>query len=322
MSRDTEIEGFLQNSGLKDYARTKIPGDASFRHYERIKAGNDDYILMDAPPEKEDVRPFVKVDEILLGLGLSAPKIVAKDIEKGFLLLEDLGNNKFNHLFKSAPAREEELYKLAVDVLAEIYAKRKKFDVPEYNREKLLTEAQLYTDWYLPLFEKDKANEKIKQEYSAIIERVIDKLKLPNDVIVLRDYHADNLMLLEDRKASQKVGLLDFQDALMGNVTYDLVSLLEDARRDVPKNIQQSMIDYFLKVTGNKINKAELLNDYHILGAQRNLKIIGIFSRLKVRDGKEVYLPLIPRVKAYLKQDLQHESLKELKDFLEKECNL
>jgi aminoglycoside/choline kinase family phosphotransferase len=322
--RDKAIEEFLADSGLSEFRRIAIPGDASFRRYERIITPDAEYILMDAPPEKEDVRPFIKIDEILLKLGLSAPKVIAKNIEKGFLLLEDLGNKKFNHLFRDFPDMEVALYKSAVDVLAHIYDNRQRFDIAEYDKEKLMQEASLFTEWYLPLFnvvEKDKLTN-IREEFQDIMSRTLDRLKLPNDVIVLRDYHADNLMLLEDRAQAKRVGLLDFQDALHGNVAYDLVSLLEDARRDVPKNIQQGMLGYFLEKTKLENRGDDFLNDYHILGAQRNLKIIGIFSRLKVRDGKEVYLPLIPRVKEYLKQDLKHKSLKELREFLEKKCNL
>jgi aminoglycoside/choline kinase family phosphotransferase len=318
--RDKAIEEFLADSGLSEFRRIAIPGDASFRRYERIITPDAEYILMDAPPEKEDVRPFIKIDEILLKLGLSAPKVIAKNIEKGFLLLEDLGNKKFNHLFRDFPDMEVALYKSAVDVLAHIYDNRQRFDIAEYDKEKLMQEASLFTEWYLPLFnvvEKDKLTN-IREEFQDIMSRTLDRLKLPNDVIVLRDYHADNLMLLEDRAQAKRVGLLDFQDALHGNVAYDLVSLLEDARRDVPKNIQQGMLGYFLEKTKLENRGDDFLNDYHILGAQRNLKIIGIFSRLKVRDGKEVYLPLIPRVKEYLKQDLKHKSLKELREFLEK----
>jgi hypothetical protein len=324
-SRDTQTDEFLVRCGLQGYVRVKIPGDASFRSYEVIKKGSREYILMNSPPDKEDVRPFIKVDEILRELELSAPEIIEEDVVNGFLLLEYFGNDKFNKLFKETPAREEELYKLAVDVLVDIYKKRhEKFDLPKYTQEKLLAEAMLMPDWYLPLFEKHmhehKLN-KIKAEYRNIILKTLDRLKLPSDVIVLRDYHADNLMLLNGRTGAQQVGLLDFQDALIGNVTYDIMSLLEDARRDVSRNIPTNMIDYFLENAG-KINKADFLNDYNILGAQRNLKIIGIFSRLKVRDKKDVYLPLIPRVKNYLRQDLEHEALKELKEFLGNECNL
>ena len=326
MTRDTQIDQFLKTAGLNDFERIKIPGDASFRHYEKIIAGKDSYILMDSPPDKEDVKPFIKIDEILLDLELSAPKIFEQDVENGFLLLENFGDKKFNKLFNENPEREEELYKLAIDALDKIYDQRKilkNYDILPYTREKLLAEAMLFIDWYMVLFHRIEGDKKdrLAQKYTNIINNVLDKLKLPNDVMVLRDYHADNLMLLEDRTNAQKVGLLDFQDALLGNVAYDVVSLLEDARRDVPKNIQTKMIDYFVEKSGIK-NKADFVNDYNILGAQRNLKIIGIFSRLKVRDKKEVYIPLIPRVKNYLMQDLEHESLKELKEFLQNECQL
>ncbi len=322
MDRNSAIEGFLKQANIGSFERIKIPGDASFRHYERIITEKENYILMDAPPEKEDVKPFIKIDEILINLGFSAPLIISKDIANGFLLLEDLGDNKFNHIFRNNPESEKPLYKIAVDLLIEIYKKRKIFDIPEYSKEKLLSEAMLFPDWYLPLFGNKNVDElkALSQNYADVINLTINRLRLSNNVIVLRDYHADNLMLLDKRSNAKKVGLLDFQDALIGNAAYDLVSLLEDARRDVSEDIQREMLEYFIK--GANLNKNDFINDYHILGAQRNLKIIGIFSRLKVRDKKDVYLPMIPRVKNYLKKDLQHESLKELKQFLENQCDL
>jgi len=322
MERDKLIDDFLKKCRLGKIERVKIPGDASFRRYERIFAEKKNYILMDAPPATEDVKPFIKVADILRNLDLSAPEIAFKDIKNGLLLLEDLGNKKFNTIFKEKLGREEGLYLKAIEVLLHIYKKRQKFDIPEYNKEKLLQEAMLFVEWYLPLF-GDFNSEKIKditEEYRELVLEVIGKLKFPNDVMVLRDYHADNLMLLEERTGIKNVGLLDFQDALMGNVTYDLVSLLEDARRDVHPQTQNKMIDYFIEKS--ELDRDDFLNDYHILGAQRNLKIIGIFSRLKVRDGKEVYIPLIPRVQEYLKQDLKHPAMKELKEFLETKCKI
>ncbi len=322
--RNIQIDQFLQNAGLKDITRTAIPGYASFRRYERISADRERYILMDAHPEKEDVKPFVAVAAMLHELKLSAPEIVAQDIENGFLLLEDLGNGKFNDIFKETPEKEVELYKLAIDVLAHIGKHKGTSTLPEYSKGKLMQEAMLFTDWYLPLFMQPENEElvELREDYTEVISRTIDKLKLPNNVIVLRDYHADNLMLLDDRKNIQKVGLLDFQDALTGNMAYDAVSLLEDARRDVPTEIQKKMLTYFFKIAGDDVSPDDFIHDYNILGAQRNLKILGIFSRLKARDKKDAYLPLIPRVKAYLKQDLEHDALRELREFLESRCRL
>lgn len=313
--RDAKIDNFL-SATLQDVQREKLPSDASFRKYERISSHGKTYILMDAPPEKEDVKPFIKIDEILINLGFSAPEIIAKDIENGFLLLEDFGSNKFNSTLISFPEKEIGLYKTAVDVLVEIYQKTssRQYDVAKYSKAKLLEEAKLFVNWYLPLFKNfDEAKiAEIKTEYEYIINELSDNLKFPNNCLVLRDYHADNLMILP----GNKLGLLDFQDALIGNQTYDLVSLLEDARRDVPQNIQRDMIDYF--ISKNKFNRGDFLNDYYSLGVQRNLKILGIFSRLKVRDGKDNYLKFIPRVKEYLLHDIEYKSLSKLKNFITK----
>jgi aminoglycoside/choline kinase family phosphotransferase len=318
MERNDQINQFLETAGLVNFKRAKIPGDASFRHYERIQNEDEHYILMDAPPQTEDITPFINIAEILVQLGLSAPRIIARDVKNGFLLLEDFGSEKFNKLFNEDKNLEPELYKKAIDVLIHIYKNKQKHNVAQYDKIVLMREAKLFTEWYLPLFKNfsDTKLKEISSQYENLISSAIDKLALPNDTLVLRDYHADNLMYLKNRAGVKSTGLLDFQDALIGNPAYDLVSLLEDARRDVTQNIQQEMIEYFIANSGLQNQKDNFLNDYAILGAQRNLKIIGIFSRLKVRDKKEVYLPLIPRVIGYLKQDLQHSSLAELSEFL------
>ncbi len=316
-TRDTQIESFLRNSSLKDFTRDKIPADASFRKYERISSEGKKYILMDAPPEKEDVKPFIKIGDILISFGFYAPKIIARSIPEGLLLLEDFGNEKFNSVISASPEREEELYTKATDILVNLYQKTsaQKLDVPEYSKIKLLEEANLFINWYLPLFKNFSENDiaKIKPEYEDLINKLSNGLNYPNDCLVLRDYHADNLMILENNKT---LGLLDFQDALTGNTAYDLVSLLEDARRDVPADIQTKMINHYIKK--NNFEKGKFLNDYYSLGAQRNLKILGIFARLKVRDGKDNYLKFIPRVKAYLIKDLEYRSLSPLKNFITK----
>ena len=321
-NREQLIDFFLISAGLKNFERIKIPGDASFRKYERIICSNSkaQYILMDSPPDKEDVKPFIKIDEILISLGLKAPKIISKNIDEGLLLLEDFGHKKFNNIFSQQPELQENLYKNAIDVLVHLFNNKQNFDIALYSKEKLISEANLLVEWYLPLFHNFSKNEleHISAEYQKLIAEILDNLILNNDTLVLRDYHADNLMLLEGEPTVKTVGLLDFQDALIGNPAYDLVSLLEDARRDVPTSLQKSMIEYYCNQMKSFFDAKTFLNDYNILGAQRNLKIIGIFSRLKARDNKPVYLPLIPRVKNYLIQDLQHEKLAKLKNFLEK----
>lgn len=279
---------------------------------------------MDAPPATEDVRPFIKIAGILQSYGLKSPKIVNADVKNGILLLEDFGEMKFNKEVLSSSEKEEKLYKNALDILAHIAMQSRENNTPEYNKEVLLREADLFIDWYLKYNENytdDKLKE-IKAEYHRILLGILKKLYFPNNTLVLRDYHADNLMVLDTQCKICSLGLLDFQDGLVGNIAYDVVSLLEDARRDVNKQLQLKMIDYFIEIAGIKKHKKEFISDYNILGMQRNLKIIGIFTRLNYRDGKKHYLDFIPRVIGYLKQDLQHDANSEMKEFLSSICKL
>lgn len=292
---NAKIDELMQSKGLQGYKRAPLAGDASNRHYERIHVGNDTYMLMIAPPAREDVRPFVQVDEILLKTGLNAPDILAQDIESGLLLLQDFGDDSFSNVLRNG-GDEIGLYSQAIEVLERLPLTA---DLPQYSVEKMLQEVLLYIDWRA--YDADKAS------FVAVWEDLIAKLS-QNNRVVMRDYHADNLMWLPKNEGVQKVGLLDFQDAVIGNVAYDYVSLLEDARRDVsPETVAQILAG----------KSGEFLQDYAILGAQRNLKIIGIFHRLNKRDGKPRYLDLLPRVWAHFRNDLQHPALAPLKKWIE-----
>ena len=293
-----QITEFLARNGLEGAEREALRGDASHRHYQRIIKNNQKFILMIAPPDKEDIRPFIKIDNILREAGFSAPEIIASDLEYGLLLLEDLGDDLFSRILADKIADERQLYFEAVKLLAKL---PKKADLPPYSEEKLLAEASLLTEWHLT-----QAN---SEEYLKIWRELLAKLDNSQQVLVLRDYHADNLIWLPGNRASQRIGLLDFQDAVIGHPAYDLVSLLEDARRDVDKNIVGEVL---------KTKNGKFLRDYFILGAQRNCKIIGIFNRLHKCDGKSEYLKYLPRVWAHLRADLQHPALGDLKMWIEK----
>jgi aminoglycoside/choline kinase family phosphotransferase len=324
MDREQIISQFLQDNGYSNYKRIKIPGDASFRHYERLEhPEHGTFILMDAPPATEDVKPFLKVDNILQKLKLSAPKIFAMDVTNGLLVLEDFGQARFANIFNEMPSLQPKLYRQALDVLAAIRNRGGDYDLPDYSIDVLIKESMLFAEWYLPLFKdiKGKELERIKLKFRNVLADALLKLDNTKKVLVLRDYHSENLMHLPAREGEQRVGLLDFQDALIGHPAYDIVSLLDDARRDVPRDLMQELMGYYFDLFPG-IDREKFNEDYAILGAQRNLKIIGIFSRLKMRDGKEHYLSLIPRVQAYLMGNLQHPSLLNLKNFLIEECNL
>ncbi len=332
--RFEKITIFLKNIGLENAVIKPLAGDASFRRYDRIldkaKPKNPkNYILMDAPPPQEDVRPFIAIANHLNDMGFSAPKIHNSHINMGFLLLEDLGDLTYNEALKLNPNLENKLYKNAIDCLVKlqcqpikrdlIIEQKEIFKIGAYNSTTLFKEFNLLIDWYLPEVLKNNTLDH-KSRTRGILEGKFDELTPFLDTFVLRDYHADNLMHLGDRKGHSQVGLLDFQDALIGHKAYDLVSLLEDARRDVSPQLESAMINRFLKghgENGNTLDKEQFLSHYHLLGAQRNAKIIGIFTRLLRRDGKSQFLSLIPRVLRLFERNLEHPSLKGLKTWFD-----
>jgi aminoglycoside/choline kinase family phosphotransferase len=273
---------------------------------------------MDAPPRfGEDVRPFVAMTDWLRQRGLSAPAIAAADTARGLLLLEDLGDDLFTRLLAATPEREPALYAAAVDLLAELAVvpapemlgpEDCRVDLPPYDRAVLAREAALVREWWIPAATGAAPAPDLAAEFDALVRDATTAVETVRDVVVLRDYHADNLIWLPRRRGSARVGLLDYQDALSGHAAYDLVSLLEDARRDTPRELNEAMILRFLKRC-SALEPVAFRAAYAALGAQRNLKITGIFARLAIRDGKPRYLDLIPRVWSHLARDLAHPSL-------------
>lgn len=313
MTRTEAIDTFLKRSTMGDYTLTPVSGDASFRSYHRVVTPLGTYMFMDAPPEKEDVRPYIHVAEALLKAGYSAPAVIAKDESKGLLLLEDLGDTLFSTVLKAEPARERALYQAAVDVLVE-WHHTAITPLPPYGPDVLMREVALFAEWYIPAVANVVGGVKLADTFLALWQQLLAQYPQPTTQFVHRDYHVSNLMWLPGRKGVKTVGQLDFQDALHGAPAYDLVSLLEDARRSVPRALQAEMLEYYLQKTG--LPRPAFLASYTLLGAQRNFKILGIFVRLWKRDGKAGYLDLIPRVWAYLIQDLQHPHLAPLKTWV------
>ena len=316
--RAEAIAAFLAATGWDDAARHPLPGDASFRRYVRLVRGPQRAMLMDAPPPQENVRPFLAVARLLHRLGLSAPAIFAENVEAGLLLLEDFGDDTYTRLLAAGVA-DEPLYALAIDTLV---ALNRKFapslapELPPYDDERLLTEALLLVDWYLPAITGRPADAALRAEYVALWRSLLPLARGVPDSLVLRDYHVDNLMRLPGREGVASVGLLDFQDAVRGPLAYDLVSLLEDARRDVPPALAVAMQERFL--TQHPVDRTAFARSYAVLGAQRNCKIVGIFTRLCVRDGKPGYLAHIPRVWRLVEHDLGHPDLAPLKSWLDR----
>lgn len=316
ITRRQLMEDFVTRAGWEGADIRPLAGDASFRRYERVFLDGKQAVLMDAPPEKEDILPFIKVGKYLCSLGFSAPQILAEDLENGFLLLEDLGDDSYTRLLSANSEKEEELYAAAIDVLVKLHQQKAALDVPAYDIPTLMREISLFSEWYLPAVMGESEEMQARAaEFKALWAEILEQNPLTMYVPVLRDYHADNLLWRPEREAHQRVGLLDFQDALMGHAAYDLVSLLEDARRDVKPETVNAMLTHYIKAAGAE--EQAFMRDYALLGAQRNTKIIGIFVRLGVRDGKTHYTKYLPRVWGHFMHDLQHPALSALKNWVE-----
>ena len=294
------VDAFLAAAGWRDAVIAPLAGDASFRRYFRVQRGDKTAMLMDAPPPNEDPAPFLRAAKWLDANGMRAPYILAEDAARGLVLLEDFGEVRMREYLDSWPADQGEVYRAAIDALTDLHRLPPgpflDYSMSEYKRE-----ASLFTDWYCPA-----QNLYIDGPgYIAAWEKTLGELlsRQRPGVTVLRDYHAENIMLLG---GLHNQGLLDFQDALVGHPAYDLVSLLQDARRDVSGELETEMFDYYV---GKAKPGEDFLADYARLGAQRNAKIIGIFVRLWKRDGKPRYLDNIPRVWAHLERDLSHPAL-------------
>ena len=351
MSRETDIEVFLKHAGWGDADRTAVPGDASSRRYMRLTRGNQKAVLMDAPRGAEapaepegasaadrkalgynalarlagpEPAAFICIAEALTARGFSAPKVLARDLEAGFILLEDLGDDLFARVIKNDPSKEAELYESAVDTLAAIY--RSSFQetlvsgdavwrLRSYDVAAMQAEVDLLLEWYAVEAGVD-ISVSAMQEWTEIWAELFDHLKAHAPGLALRDFHAENIFWLPEREATACVGLIDFQDGLMAHPAYDLVSLLEDARRDVSPDLHAQLIARFCEKSGLK-HDAAFKAAYAVMGAQRNAKILGIFVRLAKRDGKPHYRRLIPRVQKLFLGDIEGGEFTKLRAWFE-----
>lgn len=309
----------LAGAGWGDARRAALAGDASFRRYDRLHLDGRTAVLMDAPAPMEDVRPFLAVARRLAELGLSAPRVLAADVAAGYLLLEDLGDDTYARVLAEG-GDEHRLYGLAIDLLIDLHRRpgaAAAAGIPPYSDALLLREAVLLVDWFLPAATGAPVADALRQDYLALWTRLFPVARRVPDTLVLRDYHVDNLMWLPDRPGIGACGLLDFQDAVAGPTAYDVVSLLEDARRDLDQGLVAAMRRrYMTALIG--VDAGDFAASYAVLGAQRNAKIIGIFVRLCVRDGKPHYLKHIPRVWRLLEGDLAHPALGPLRVWLDR----
>lgn len=316
--RNELIHHFLRAQGWGGAARGRLAGDASFRHYDRLEQNGKRVVLMDAPPPQEDVRPFVALAEHLFALGYSVPRILASEEENGFLLLEDLGDNTYTRLIARGHD-EAQLYRLAIDVLVDLHGKPGAVPghVPAYDDNRLLIEALLLPDWFHPAVSDDPLSDADRKAYIAVWKELFPMARKVPGSLVLRDFHVDNLMYLDDREGVRACGLLDFQDAVAGPVTYDLMSLMEDARRDIDPALSDEMRQRYLAHFPS-IDREDFDISWRVLAAQRHCKVIGIFTRLWKRDGKPIYLCHIPRVWRLLEAAVDHPALAGLQDWLDR----
>jgi tRNA threonylcarbamoyl adenosine modification protein YjeE len=342
LARMAALRTFLDNAGWGGSIRRHLQGDASTRTYERLLDGQRRAVLMnaprkpDGPPVKnglpysriahlaEDMVPFVAVAEGLRDAGLSPPEIEAIDLEQGFLIIEDLGNDGV--LKDGAPVAER--YLAAVDVLAAIHARPRPatlstpkgpYTLPAYDREALTVEVELLLDWYLPMKDvRIPASEKyvFLQRWTELFREA----EAAPQTWVLRDFHSPNLIWLAGREGVERVGLIDFQDALMGPAAYDVASLAQDARVTVSEELELQILSRYAsarKAADPSFDMAAFARLYAIMGAQRATKILGIFARLDRRDGKPQYLAHLPRIWAYLQRCLAHPALYQVKRWVD-----
>lgn len=302
-------QAFLDRAGWGTAERCFLAGDASDRSYDRLTRGAQTAVLMDAPPGKgDDPATFLAIADHLLRLGFSAPLCLAQDLAHGFLLLEDLGDGLFARLIPADPKIEAPLYAAATDVLAELHRHPAPSGLPNLAAADWAEAAAFALDWYRFAITEERTDK------TAFCETLTGLIATHADgprVMILRDYHAENLLWLPLRSGVARVGLLDFQLAQLGQPGYDLVSLLQDARRDVPPEIEAVMIRRFRDITGAD-DHFDI--SYAALGAQRALRIMGIFARLCLQGGKPSYLALLPRVWGQLQRNLAHPALRPLQE--------
>jgi len=306
----TDIEDFLSSAGWDTAERRLLAGDASARCYWRLVRGAERAVLMQAPPDGS-CAAFARIARHLSGLGLSAPAILAAELDAGLMLLEDFGDAVYAREISRDPALEMPLYAAATDMLLELHRSAPPKGLTQVDSATMSTLAGPALDFYVHLGATAPA-----ADHAALASQLAWALA-PHDgprVLSLRDFHAENLIWLPDRQGAARVGLLDFQDAVAAHPAYDMVSMLRDARRDVAPDVARAMTARY--VAGAGIDPERFGAAMAANGAQRNLRILGIFARLSLSLGKPQYLELIPRVWQHLQADLAHPDLAQLRSFL------
>ena len=345
LAHQKAMREILERSGFRDAERTFLLGDASTRAYERLtKADGTSAILMISPPRAdgppirfgksysgiahlaEDIRPYVAVAAGLRDLGFSAPAVSAHDAPTGFAVIEDLGSNLV--VDQDGPILER--YAEAIAALAVLHGTERpralpdgsggEYDIPPYDMEALTVESELLLDWYAPHVARANPASGVKSDFSDIWRGLFADIVAAPSTWTLRDYHSPNLIWLPEREGIARIGMIDFQDCVLGHPAYDVASLLQDARVTVAGDLELKLLGLYAKLRRARdpaFDMADFARAYAVLGAQRATKILGIFARLDKRDGKPQYLVHVPRIQAYLKKNLAHPVLAELKQWYE-----
>lgn len=299
------MTGFLEAHGWQDALATPLAGDASARRYTRLRRGPERAILMQ--DSSGDVALFARLARYLTGLGLSAPQILAEDAGQGLLLLEDLGDGLIARL-ATDPATETRLYLSATEALVALHAAAPPKGLPLASPEVLANMVDLAFTHYA-------GSPGAADEAAGVLLPILQAHAAPADVMILRDYHAENILDLPERSGPARAGLLDFQDAMVGHRAYDLVSLLHDIRRVVGPEAKAAALDHYVSSTGQ--HRPDFDASFYVLGAQRNLRILGVFARLATEHGKPRYLDMLPAVWLRLQTELAHPVLQPLARFLD-----
>jgi tRNA threonylcarbamoyl adenosine modification protein YjeE len=348
LARFAAIDGFVGGTEWSQARHHYLNGDASTRGYTRLRADSTSVMLMDwprapdGPPIRqnrpysqiahlaEDVKPFVAVAEALRGAGLSAPRIHAQDFNVGLLILEDFGDETFTKMAGDGLDLFGP-YQLAVDALLILRKKPPRrvlpadgasHVLPDFDREALGIETELVVDWFLPAVRGEETPQVLRDAFAALWDEQFDWLLRQPAGWVLRDYHSPNLLWRSGQEGMARLGIIDFQDAMRGHLAYDLVSLLQDARLDLPAGFEAALLEHYCEraaATDAGFDTKAFLRAYRLLGAQRATKLLGIFTRLCRRDGKHAYLQHLPRVARYLAENLNDPDLARLKSWYERE---
>ena len=337
--RLSALRAFLERSGALQAARKRMAGDASTRSYARLISGGRSTILMNSPARADtqliyggksylaavhladDIVPFVAIGRGLHARDLSVPEIYQTDLDEGFLICEDLGSEGV--LTGSPPSPIEERYHAAMDVLVALHKSplpkqlavegRADYVVPSFDTDAMLIEVSLLLDWYLPQHGVE-ATAAVRDEFVSLWRTLLDRALAVPATWAIRDFHSPNLIWLEGRGGMARVGVIDFQDTVLGPPAYDVVSLAQDARVDISEALEIALVSRYVR--GRKgddasFDPAAFAESYAMMSAQRNTRLLGVFSRLNRRDGKPQYLRHLPRIWGYLGRALAHPSLSE-----------